>query len=38
MLWAVTEVGHADFGDARLTQRLLQLIECFSDHPEASIS
>lgn len=37
MLWAVTEVGHADFGDARLTQRLLQLIECLSDHPEASI-
>jgi hypothetical protein len=37
MLWAITEVGHANLGDARLTQRLLPLIACVSDHPEASI-
>jgi len=37
MLGTATEVGHADFGDARCIQRLLPLVECFSDHPEVSI-
>lgn len=37
MWWAVTEVGGADFGDARLTQRLVQLINRLSERPDTSI-
>lgn len=35
--WAVTEVGGADFGDARLAQRWVHLVDCLSEHPAASI-
>jgi len=37
MWWAVTEVGGADFGDARLTQRLVQLIHGLSERPDSSL-
>ena len=37
MFWAVTEAGGADFGDARLAQRLVRLLDCLSEHPTASI-
>lgn len=37
MFWAVTEVGGADFGDARLAQRLVHLVDCLSEHPAISI-
>lgn len=37
MLWAVHEAGTADFGDTRLTQRLVTLLTTLSVRPTASI-
>jgi len=37
MFWAVAEAGGADFGDARLAQRLVHLLDGLSEHPAASI-
>ncbi|MCY0878627.1 MAG: transposase DNA-binding-containing protein [Firmicutes bacterium] len=38
MCWAVTEVGGANFGDARLAQCWVSLVDCFSEHPTTSIA
>lgn len=36
MFWAVTEVGGANFGDARLAQRLVHLLpQCFDRFPRS---
>lgn len=37
MLWAARECGATDFGDARLTQRLVSLVVSLAEHPEQSI-
>ncbi len=37
MLWATKECGRADFGDARLTQRLIELTSALAEHPESSV-
>jgi hypothetical protein len=37
MWWAVPEIGGADFGDARLTPRLVPLINRLSERPATSI-
>jgi hypothetical protein len=37
MLWAAKECGAADFGDARLSQRLVSLVTSLAEHPEQSI-
>lgn len=37
MLWAAREVGTADFGDARLPQRLVTLLTTLGERPTASI-
>ena len=37
MLWATHEVGSALLGDARLTQRLVTLVDTLSQHPTASL-
>jgi hypothetical protein len=35
--WAVTECADADLGDARRTQRLVELATVFAQHPSASL-
>ena len=35
--WAETEVGKADFGDKRLTKRLIQLTGDLAARPEGSV-
>ena len=35
--WAETELGTAELGDKRLTKRLIEVAESFSDSPDASI-
>jgi hypothetical protein len=35
--WAQQEVGHAQFGDRRLSKRLVRIVTDLSDHPEASV-
>lgn len=35
--WAHQEVGHAQLGDRRLSQRLVRIVSDLSDHPEASV-
>ena len=35
--WVRTELGTADLGDGRLTQRLLRIVAAFGAHPDASI-
>lgn len=35
--WAATELLSADFGDARLTQRLIRLTAALATHPTASV-
>ena len=35
--WAQQEVGHAHFGDHRLTKRLVRLVSDLSRQPEASV-
>lgn len=37
MLWAARECAGANFGDARLAQRLIRLISLFAEHPDSSI-
>ena len=37
MLWAARECGRAEFGDARLTQRLISLVDSRVEHPEKSL-
>ncbi len=37
MLWAAKECGRAEFGDARLTQRLISLVDSLVEHPEKSL-
>jgi hypothetical protein len=37
ILWAARECGAADFGDARLTQRLVSLVASLAEHPAQSI-
>jgi hypothetical protein len=37
MFWAATEAGSADFGDARLAQRLVHLLDRLSEPPTSSI-
>ena len=36
-LWACAELGDANLGDARLTQRLVRMAATFSEHPAQSI-
>ncbi len=36
-LWACAELGDANLGDARRTQRLVRMAACFSEHPAQSI-
>lgn len=36
-IWAQQEVGHAQFGDRRLTKRLVRLVSDLSRQPEASV-
>lgn len=36
-MWAVRECGGANFGDARLTQRLVCLVTKLAEHPESSL-
>lgn len=35
--WAQQEVGQAQFGDRRLSKRLVRIVTDLSDHPEASV-
>lgn len=35
--WAQQEVGQAQFGDRRLSKRLVRIVSALSDHPEASV-
>ena len=37
MLWATTECGAANFGDVRLTQRLVSLVAKLAEHPANSL-
>jgi hypothetical protein len=37
MLWAAKECAGAEFGDARLTQRLVRLTSALAEHPASSI-
>lgn len=37
MLWAAKECATADFGDARLTQRLVSLVAELTEHPQSSL-
>lgn len=37
MNWVVQELLRADFGDIRLTDRLMRVVEQLAEHPEASI-
>ena len=37
MLWAAKECATADFGDARLTQRLVSLVTELTEHPQSSL-
>jgi hypothetical protein len=37
MLWAANECGNAQFGDIRLTKRLITLTTALSKHPEESL-
>ncbi|MCI0184496.1 IS4 family transposase [Sulfoacidibacillus ferrooxidans] len=37
MLWAAKECGTADFGDARLTQRLVSFVAELTEHPQSSL-
>lgn len=37
MLWSARELSGAQFGDARLSQRLILLTEALAEHPESSI-
>lgn len=37
MLWATKECGTANFGDVRLTQRLVSLVAKLGEHPESSL-
>ncbi len=36
-LWACAELGDADLGDPRRTQRLIRIAACLSEHPAQSI-
>jgi hypothetical protein len=35
--WAVAELVGAELGDTRLNDRLMQIVEAMSEHPEAAI-
>ncbi len=35
--WVFREVGHAEWGDARLTLREMQSVDALSQHPEGSL-
>ena len=35
--WATQELGHADLGDARLSKRLVKVVEDLAGQPEASV-
>jgi hypothetical protein len=35
--WATQEVGHAELGDARLSKRLVKMVEDLAGQPEASV-
>jgi len=36
MTWVIQEMAGADFGDARLNQRAIKLLDCFSSNPEST--
>jgi hypothetical protein len=37
-LWACAELGDADLGDSRRTQRLIRIAACLSEHQAQSIA
>ncbi|RIV20941.1 transposase, partial [Alicyclobacillaceae bacterium I2511] len=37
MLWAAKECATADFGDVRLSQRLVSLVAELTEHPQSSL-
>jgi hypothetical protein len=35
--WVTQELGHAELGDARLSKRLVKVVEDLAEQPEASV-